>query len=99
MCEELNLSEARRQLSNLLRRIETDPDTTFRIKVRDKVIAELRAPEPRDSRVNSGDALLRAAEQAEKWYQSLKRKRKVTPESYKEYLYGDRGVLGSRRRP
>ena len=41
---EINLTEARRRLSSLVREMEAEPDIGYQIKVRDRVVAELRSP-------------------------------------------------------
>lgn len=91
---EINLTEARRRLSSILREIEAEPDVGYRIKVRDKVVAELRSPRPKPGYGNAGEALLRAACKAEKLWKPRSRKRDAaTSRNYKEYLYGKRSPL------
>jgi hypothetical protein len=46
MLQEISLSDARRRLSSLLREIEADPGTGYRILVRKRVVAELRGDLP-----------------------------------------------------
>ena len=95
---EIGLSEARRRFSWLLRQIEKDPHAGFHIKVRDKVIAELRAPAP-DPKLSGAETLLRAAREAEKLI-PLKKGRRLenVSEHLNEYLYGRRGPARLRRR-
>lgn len=95
---EINLTEARRRLSSILREIEAEPDVGYQIKVRDRVVAELRSPASSRGFINSGAALLRAARKAEKLMRGApKKKDPVTSENYKEYLYGRRSPLLGRK--
>lgn len=99
MLREIRLSEARRQFSALLRQIEAEPEVGYRILVRDRVVAELRSPEPRLGRMNAGAVLLKLAEEfAVSRRSPRKRVGEVTSENYKDFLYGKRGLGGSRRR-
>jgi len=95
---EINLSEARRRLSSILREIEAEPEVGYQIKVRDKVVAELRSPAVKRGYGNAGEAMLRAARKVEKLMQRVPRKKsQVTSENYKEHLYGKRSPLLRRR--
>lgn len=99
MLQEIRLSEARRQFSALLRQIDADPETGFRIKVHNRVVAELRSPAPREGRVNTGAALLQlASEIAGSRPGKRPRGREVTSENYKAFLYGRTRPAHSRRR-
>jgi len=96
---EITLTEARRRLSSILREIEAEPNVGYQIRVRDKVVAELRSPASNRAYVNSGEALLRFAREAEKLMRGVPRKRdSVTSENLKEYLYGKRSPLLGRKR-
>jgi antitoxin (DNA-binding transcriptional repressor) of toxin-antitoxin stability system len=97
---EIGLTEARRRLSSLLREIEAEPDVGYQIKVRDRVVAELRSPASKRGSINSGQALLRAAREAERLMRGMpKKKDSVTSANYKEYLYGRRSpFLGRKHR-
>ena len=44
MVRDISLTDARKNLSALLREIETDPSAGYRILVRKRVVAELRSP-------------------------------------------------------
>jgi antitoxin (DNA-binding transcriptional repressor) of toxin-antitoxin stability system len=95
---EVNLTEARKQLSSLIREIENQPDVGYQITVRNKIVAELRSPEA--ARLNSGAALLRAARKAEQFLKGTSRKKdKVSSENVKEYLYGRQSPLLRKRKP
>jgi hypothetical protein len=95
---DINLSEVRRRLSSILREIEAEPEVGYQIRVRDKVVAELRSPAPKRGYGNAGEAMLRAARKAEKLMRGAPRKKdSVTSENYKEYLYGKRSPLLGRR--
>ncbi len=86
---DINLTEARRRFSSLLREIEDDPDVGYRIKVRDRVVAELRSPAGRPGRISSGAALLKFAREVEALHpvKPGRRLRNISG-NYKEYLYG-----------
>lgn len=57
------ISEARRQLSQLLKRVQEHPDLTYEITVNDIVLGELVTPTGRRRRLGTGAALLRAIEE------------------------------------
>jgi antitoxin (DNA-binding transcriptional repressor) of toxin-antitoxin stability system len=96
---EINLTEARRRFSSILREIEAEPDVGYQIKVRGKVVAELRSPPPKRGYKNSGEAMLQLARDAEKlWPAKGRKKDTVTSENYKEFLYGKRSPLLGRKR-
>ena len=65
MLREISLSDARKRLSEILREIESDPGTGYRILVRKRVVAELRSPAP-VRRKNPGAAMLKLALELEK---------------------------------
>lgn len=52
------VSEARTQLSRLLKRLQEVPDILFEIAVNAMVLCELRAPEASQFRVRPGKGLL-----------------------------------------
>jgi|SRR5579864_315156 len=96
---EINLTEARRRLSSILREIEAEPDVGYQIKVRDRVVAELLSPRQRRGHGNSGEAMLRLAREAEKLQPTKGRKKDgITSANFKEYLYGKRSPLLPRKR-
>jgi len=57
------VSEARKQLSQLLKNIQENPDMTYEIAVNDIVLGELVPPKGRRRLLGSGAALLRAIEE------------------------------------
>jgi hypothetical protein len=88
---EISLSEARKNLSAILREIEADPETGYRILVRKRAIAELRSPVP-SRRKNSGIALLKLAREMEELFPMLEGKAdRVTSVNY--------GMIPRGRRP
>ena len=97
MMREIRLSEARRQLSRLLRRIEADPEVGYRILVRDRVLAELRSPEPRLGRMNAGAALLKLTQELPLRSPRRAGRAAVTSENFKDFLYGRSRSGGSPR--
>lgn len=62
MRQKIPVSEARTQLSRLLKQLQGNPDTVFEITVNSMVLGELRAPEAAQFRVKPGKALLEAVE-------------------------------------
>jgi hypothetical protein len=96
---EISLTEAGRRLSSLVREMEAEPDIGYQVKVRDRVVAELRSPASSRGYIGSGEALLRMGRQAEKLMRAVPRKRdSVTSENCKKYLYGKRSPLLGRKR-
>lgn len=57
------VSEARKQLSQLLKQVQEHPDMTYEITVNDVVLGELVTPKGRRRRLDSGAALLRAIDE------------------------------------
>lgn len=57
------VSEARQKLSQLLKDVQENPDTTYEITVNDIVLGELVTPTGRRRRLGTGAALLRASEE------------------------------------
>ncbi len=98
MTQEIGLSEARRQLSALLREIDSDPERVYRIRVHNRVVAELRSAKPETPRLESGAALLAAVAEMERLERGKKpRKLRAISENFKEYLYGWPRSAPSRR--
>jgi len=94
----INLTDARRRLSIMLREIQAEPEVGYQIKIRDKVVAELRSPAVSRGYGNAGEAMIRAARKVERLNRGVARKSDaVTSENYKEYLYGKRSPLSGRR--
>lgn len=58
--ERLNISEARKRFSSLLKNVQREPDVVYEITVNDIVVGELRAPERSGYRVGTGRDLLAA---------------------------------------
>jgi antitoxin (DNA-binding transcriptional repressor) of toxin-antitoxin stability system len=80
----LSISEARKRLPELVRRVRKDTGVKFEITVRDEVVAELRgkSPEP-----EPGAAANRLFQAMRRLPRSRGRKTRVS-EHVKEYLYG-----------
>lgn len=83
------VSDARKRLSDLLKRVSDDPDRVYEITVNDIVLGELRSPSSRAFRVNAGEALLKAMEQLEGESVPTTAKQKVA-RNHNEYLYPGR---------
>lgn len=62
MTETYSVSEARSHLSELLKRLQQDPETTIEITVNGIPMGELRAPERHRLRIQPGTALSDALE-------------------------------------
>lgn len=62
MRQKIPVSEARTQLSRLLKQLQGNPDTVFEITVNAMVLGELRSPEAAQFRVKPGKSLLKAME-------------------------------------
>jgi antitoxin (DNA-binding transcriptional repressor) of toxin-antitoxin stability system len=81
----LSISEARRRLPELVRRVKQDRGSVVQITVRDEVVAELRAALPEPAPGAAARALLELA-------QRLPKPRRGRPTDVsahvKEYLYG-----------
>ncbi len=57
------VSEARKQLSQLLEQVQENPDMTYEITVNDIVLGELVTSKGRRRRLGTGAALVRATEE------------------------------------
>lgn len=95
---DISLTEARRRLSSLLREIEVEPNVGYQIKVRDKVVAELRSPASYRGQTSAGEALLKFAREME----ALCPRKPGEPlrnisGHFKEYLYGKKRPIRPRR--
>lgn len=80
------VSEARKRLSELLKRVSDDPDKVYEITVNEIVFGELRASSSKALRVNAGDALLKAMDQLENEIAPARAKHKVA-RNHNDYLY------------
>jgi antitoxin (DNA-binding transcriptional repressor) of toxin-antitoxin stability system len=98
MLREISLSDARKNLSALLREIEADPEAGYRILVRKRAVAELRSPAPA-RRKNAGAAMLKLAREMERLAPRAEGEAgRATAARYKEYLYGNKSVASAGRR-
>jgi len=84
------ISDARRQLPQLVKQLRRDPGTVFTITVREEAVAELRAAHPAPAPGLAARKLLEIASQLRK-----RRRGKPTDISahVKEHLYGKGGVV------
>ncbi len=80
------VSEARKKLSDLLKKISDNPDRVYEITVNNIVLGELRASSSKALRVNAGDALLKAMDQLESEIVPARGKHKIA-RNHNEYLY------------
>ena len=87
----LSISEARKRLPQLLRRVHTDPGATVQITLRDKPVAELRALQPSPEPGDAAKKLLELRKKLAK--KGLKTRRTDISSHVKEHLYGPKGLL------
>lgn len=85
----LSISEARKQLPTLVRRVQRDAGARVQITVHDQVVAELRAVQPGPKPGAAAKTLLRLMKQLPKPYG---RKRSVSSH-VKDHLYGPHGTI------
>ena len=90
MRQKIPVSEARSQLSRLLKRLQEDPDTVFEITVNGLVMGELRAPEAAQFRIKPGNALLEALNEMREPEIPMPEGVSVARE-HDRYLYGGEG--------
>jgi hypothetical protein len=62
MRQQIPVSQARAHLSQLLKKLQADPELVFQITVNDMVLGELRSPEAGQRLIRPGQALLQALE-------------------------------------
>ena len=62
MRQQISVSQARARLSQLLKKLQEDPELVFEITVNDMVLGELRSPESTQRLIRPGQALSRALE-------------------------------------
>jgi antitoxin (DNA-binding transcriptional repressor) of toxin-antitoxin stability system len=85
----LPITEARRRLPELVRRVRKDPGSTVQITVRDEVVAELRAALPEPEPGAAGRALLEALRKLPR-----RRGRRIdVAVRAEDHLYGSDGVI------
>ena len=85
----LSISEARKRLPALVRRVRQDAGARVEITVHDEVVAELRAVQPEPEPGAAAKTLLRLMKDLPK-----PRRRKLPISSHvKDHLYGPRGAI------
>ena len=85
----LSISEARKRLPALVRKVRRDVDASVQITVHDEVVAELRAAQPEPEPGAAARGLLRLMKKLPK-----PRGRKLPISSHvKTHLYGRRGAI------
>ena len=97
MLRDISLSAARQKLPALVRELAEDSGLTFRIHLRNRVVAELRAPEPEPGRLVGIAALLKLSDDLARRPRPQSQRPAVTSQNYKEFLYGRWPPAGSRR--
>ncbi len=81
----ISISDARKDLPKMIRQIQRNPETVFKIAVRSETIAELRAARPM---VPPGEAVRRLIQLRKDLSSTVRAKRKVAvSENVKEFLY------------
>jgi antitoxin (DNA-binding transcriptional repressor) of toxin-antitoxin stability system len=87
----LSISEARKKLPQLIRRVRKNPNATVQITVREEAVAELRALQPGPV---PGEAARRLLDLRKKFARKgLKTRRTDVSNHVKEHLYGPKGLL------
>lgn len=81
------ISDARKNLSDLLKKVVHDPDRVYEITVNDIVFGELRSPSHRSLRMHAGDAILEALQELTP---KKKRENGNTARDHNRYLYPQR---------
>ena len=85
----LSISEARKRLPALVRRVQRDAGASVQITVHDQVVAELRAVQPEPEPGAAAQSLLRLMKTL-----PMPRGRKLSISSHvKTHLYGPRGAI------
>lgn len=84
------VSEARKQLSHLLKNVQENPDMTYEITVNDIVLGELVTPKERRRRLGTGAALLQATEEVGE-PDSGRTKRHSVAKDHDVHLYHQKG--------
>jgi len=81
----ISISNARKDLPKMIREIQKNPATVFKIAVRSETVAELRAAVPM---VPPGEAVRKLIQVRQDLSSSVRGKRKVTiSKNVKEFLY------------
>jgi len=81
----ISISNARKDLPKMVREIQKNPETVFKIAVRSETVAELRAAEPM---VLPGEAVRKLIQLRQDLSSAGRGKRKVTiSKNVKKYLY------------
>ena len=81
----ISISDARKDLPKMIREIQRNPETVFKIAVRSETIAELRAARPM---VPSGEAVRKLIQLRQDLSPTVRGKRKVAiSKNVKEFLY------------
>ena len=85
MTNVISISNARKDLPKMVREIQKNPETVFKIAVRSETVAELRAAEPM---VLPGEAVRKLIQLRQDLSSAGRGKRKVTiSKNVKKYLY------------
>ena len=87
----LSISEARKKLPQLVRRVRKNPDASVQITVRDEAVAELRALRPSPEPGEAAKKLLELRKKLAR--KGLKTRRSDVSGHVKEHLYGPKGLL------
>lgn len=86
LIKEMPVSEARRRLPSLLKRLRRHPEERVRITVHGLVAGELRASEPDRADINAGAALLKTLTELGERTKDYPRGRRVA-EEHDDFLY------------
>ena len=85
MKDVISISNARKDLPRMIREIQKNPETVFKIAVRSETVAELRAAKPM---APPGEAVRKLIQLRQDLSTAVRGKRKVTiSKNVKEFLY------------
>jgi antitoxin (DNA-binding transcriptional repressor) of toxin-antitoxin stability system len=87
----LSISEARRRLPELVRRVRKNAGVKVEITVRDEAVAELRAVLPSPKPGEAARKLLQLRRKLAR--NGLKTRRRDVSSHVKEHLYGSKGLI------
>lgn len=85
MTQQITISEARANLSQLLKKIQKSPDAVFQITINGVVVGELRSPQAEDQWIQPGKAFSKALKKMGK---PDKKSNGKTSRNHDDVLYG-----------
>jgi len=83
----VSISNARKDLPRMIREIQKNPETLFKIAVRNETIAELRSAQ---TMIQPGEAVRKLIRLRQRLSRSIRSKRKAPiSKRFKDYLYSE----------